>query len=218
MRPYVIIIVTTCDPVCVMKKQARNEYWMNQKLATPLPKQSLSQVAKYITTQVKESHTLISQYFMAMSLLCTSYEPKGLCSAMDFMRGFGDKIDKLLLCKFFGLVNQVFVPSDHRGGRQDIQDSAAIFTIHPESIKLTSRLRLPQEVFSQPSENTSYKRKLDLPRRQPAASTGQSAQVSQTTFPNKQQLRASLWCQLTWLSYISTMDTLPGITSFFQID
>lgn len=49
-----------------------------QKLATPLPKQSLSQVAKYITTQVKETHTLISQYFRVMSLLFTSYESKGL--------------------------------------------------------------------------------------------------------------------------------------------
>lgn len=63
MRHYVISIIATSDPVCVVKKWARNEYWMTwtPKLATPLPKRSLSQVAKYITTQVKEMHRLVFQ-------------------------------------------------------------------------------------------------------------------------------------------------------------
>lgn len=93
MRHYVIGIVPTRDPLRVVKKRARNEHGMpwTQKPATPLPKRSLSQVAKYITTQVKETHRLVVSISSWWACCAPARNQKvfNSCSITGFQHGFG---------------------------------------------------------------------------------------------------------------------------------
>jgi len=87
-----------------------------------------------------------------------------------------EKIEKLLLCKFFSLAGQTPMPSDRGGGgkaRHPRRLCCHLLPIHPASISPSPRADrgCSGSCFLSPAENASCKRKLDVPRGQPAAST-----------------------------------------------